>query len=357
MQLRHWRGRFFDQADISGSICYDVQARLLIFGWMVAMRRRDLITFIFTAVAIAPPVALAQQNTMRAVGVLATFSEDEMRPLLAAFRLRMTELGWIEGRNLSIQTRLSAGSRLAAEAENLLNLHPDVLLTMGTDGLNAVLEHTRTVPVVFTLVSDPVSQHLVASLAKPGGNATGFTNFEFSIGTKWLELLKEISPSLSHVTVIANPANPSAKPLARVIEESGRTIAVTISTASVRGPEDIEAAISTSAHESGGGIIVLPDGLVVVHSSMIVELTERNRLPAVYPFRSFSEKGGLLAYGLDVAQIYRQAAEYVDRILRGETPADLPVQAPTKFELIINLRAAKALGLNAQTLSLPPPTR
>jgi len=310
------------------------------------MRRREFITFIVSAVASAPSMARAQQNTVRAVGVLATFSEGEMRPLLATFRLRMIELGWIEGRNLSIETRLGAGARLAAEAESLLSRNPDVMLTMGTDGLTAVLEHSRIVPVVFVLVSDPVSQHLVASLAKPGGNATGFTNFEFSIGTKWLELLKEISPSLSHVTVIANLANPSAKPLAHVIEETGRAIAVTISTASVHGPDDIQAAISTGAHQPGGGIIVLPDGLAVAHSGLIVELAERNHLPAVYPFRTFCQQGGLLTYGLDVSQIYRQAADYVDRILRGEKPADLPVQAPTMFELVINLRTAKALGLS-----------
>jgi putative ABC transport system substrate-binding protein len=311
------------------------------------LRRREFISFIVCAAACAPPMARAQQNTVRAVGVLATFSEGEMRPLLAAFRLRMIELGWIEGRNLSIETRVGvAGVQLAAEAESLLNRNPDVMLTMGTPGLTAVLEHSRTVPVVFVLVSDPVSQHLVASLAKPGGNATGFTNFEFSIGTKWLELLKEVSPRLSHVTVIANPANPSAKPLAHAIEETGRALAVTISTAYVHGPDEIQTAISLGANEAGRGIIVLPDGLAVVHSGLIVELAERNRLPAVYPFRIFGQQGGLLTYGLDVSQIYRQAADYVDRILRGEKPADLPVQAPTKFELVINLKTAKALGLS-----------
>jgi putative tryptophan/tyrosine transport system substrate-binding protein len=311
------------------------------------MRRRDFITFIASAVATAPSTARAQQDTARAVGVLATFSEDEMRPVLAAFRSRMIELGWIEGRNLSIETKFGSGdhSRLAAEAESLLSRNPDVMLAMGTPGLTAVLEHSRTVPVVFTLVGDPVGQHLVASLAKPGGNATGFTNFEFSIGTKWLELLREISPSLSHVTVIANPANPFAKPLADVIEETGRAIAVPVSTASVHSSDDIQAAISTGAHQSGGGIIVLPDGLAVVHAGLIVELAERNRLPAVYPFRTFCQKGGLLTYGLDVPEIYRQAADYVDRILRGEKPADLPVQAPTKFELVVNLKTAKLMGL------------
>ena len=310
------------------------------------MRRRDFIKAI-TAAAAWPLAARAQQDGLRLIGMVSGFSEDEMRPLLAVFRSRLSQLGWTEGRNFAIDARLGAGDypRMTEEAGALVGRNPDVIVAQGTPGLTAVLEQSRTVPVVFTLVADPVSQHLIASLAKPGGNATGFTNFEFSIGTKWLELLKEISPSLRHVTLIANPANPAAKPLVHVVEETGRAIAVTVSTAFVHGSDGIQAAISTGAHQSGGGIIVLPDSLTVVHSGLIIALAERYRLPAIYAFRTFAAKGGLLTYGLDIPEIYRQAADYVDRILRGEKPADLPVQAPTKFELIVNLKTAKALGL------------
>jgi putative tryptophan/tyrosine transport system substrate-binding protein len=308
------------------------------------MRRREFIAAV-TGAATWPLIARAQRERVRLVGVLAGFSEEEMRPLLAAFRSRMSQLGWIEGRNLAIDVRLTAGEhqRATAEAGALVGRNPDVIVAMGTPTLAAI--HQHSVPVVFTLVADPVRTGMIESLARPGGNATGFTNFEFSIGGKWLELLKEISPRLTHVTVIANPANPIANPLARVIEETGRAISITVVTASAHGADDIQAIISTEGQQPSGGLIVLPDGLAVVHSGLIVELAERNRLPAVYPFRTFAAKGGLLTYGLDIPEIYRQAADYVDRILRGERPADLPVQAPTKFELVINLKTAKALNL------------
>jgi putative ABC transport system substrate-binding protein len=314
----------------------------------IDIRRREFIVTLGGAAAAWSLAARAQQGMLRLVGVLAGFSEDEMRPLLAAFRSRMSQLGWTEGRNLAIDVRLTAGDhqRVTAEAGALVGRNPDVILAMGTPGLIAVRQHSHSVPVVFTLVGDPVRTGMIESLARPGGNATGFTNFEFSIGGKWLGLLKEASPRLTHVTVIANPGNPTASPLARVIEDAGRAISITVATASVHGANDIQAAISADGQQEGGGLIVLPDSLAVVHSGLIIDLAERNRLPALYPFRNFAAKGGLLTYGLDIPEIYRQAADYVDRILKGEKPADLPVQAPTKFELVINLKTAKALGLD-----------
>src|SRR5215831_4081531 len=317
---------------------------------MLDLRRRQFIITLLGGAAAAWPLATrAQQDTLRLVGVLAGFSEDEMRPLLAAFRSRMSQLGWIEGRNLAIDLRLGAGDhrRTTAEARALVGRKPDVILAMGTPGLTAVRQHSDSVPVVFTLVADPVSTGMIESLARPGGNVTGF---EFSIGGKWLELLKEVSPGLTRVTVIANPANPTAYPLARVIEDVGRTISITVATASVHGANDIQAAISADRQRSGGGLIVLPDSLAIVHSRLIIDLAERTHLPAIYPFKTFAAKGGLLTYGLDIPDIYRQAADYVHRILKGEKPADLPVQAPIKFELVINLKTAKALGLEV------PPT-
>jgi putative tryptophan/tyrosine transport system substrate-binding protein len=312
------------------------------------MRRRTFIMLMGGAAAAAWPLeAHAQQERVRLVGLVSGFSEDEMRPLLAAFRARLSQLGWTEGHNLAIDARLGAGDyALMTEAAGaLISRNPDVIVAMGTPGLIAVRQHTRTVPVVFTVVADPVRTGMIESLARPGGHATGFTNFEFSIGGKWLELLKDLSPRLTQITTIANPNNPTADPLARYIEKTGRAIAIGITTASVRGPKDIEAAIIGEGQQSGRGLIVLPDSLAIVHSDLIIGLAERYKRPAIYPFRIFAAKGGLLSYGLDLPEIYRQAAAYVDRILQGIRPSDLPVQAPNKFELVINLKTAKALGL------------
>jgi putative ABC transport system substrate-binding protein len=319
---------------------------------LFGLKRRDFITLLGGAAAAWPLVARAQHERVRLVGIVSGFSENEMRSLLAVFRARLTQLGWAEGHNLDIDARLGAGdyTRMTEAAGGLIGRNPDVIVAQGTPGLTAVRQHTRTVPVVFTLVADPVRTGMIESIARPGGHVTGFTNFEFSTGGKWLELLTDVSPRLSHVTIIANPNNPMAEPLAHYIEETGRALAIGITTASVRGPKDIEAAIVGGGQQSGGGMIVLPDSLAVVHSDLIVGLAQRYKRPAIYPFRTFAAKGGLLCYGLDIPEIYRQAAGYVDRILRGTRPSDLPVQAPNKFELIINLKTAKALGLDV------PPT-
>jgi putative tryptophan/tyrosine transport system substrate-binding protein len=320
---------------------------------MLDLKRREFINLLGGVAAAWPFAARAQeQNRQRLVGVVAGFSEAEMRPLLTAFRSKLNQLGWTEGHNLAIDARLGAGDyqRMTAEAGTLISRNPDVVVTMGTPGLTAVRQHTHSVPVVFTLVADPVRTGLIESLARPGGHATGFTNFEFSIGGKWLELLRDVSPHLNRVTIIANPANATANPIAGLIEDAGRLVSIEVTTASIRSASDIETAISSAAQQPSGGLIVLPDSLAVIHSELIISLVEHHRLPTVYPFRVFAAKGGLLAYGLDIPEMYRQAANYVDRILRGTKPSELPVQAPNKFELIVNLKSAKALGIEV------PPT-
>jgi putative tryptophan/tyrosine transport system substrate-binding protein len=317
---------------------------------MFDLRRREFITLLGgAAVTVTSPLAArAQQDRPRLVGVVAGYSEAEMRAPLTAFRSKLNRLGWTEGRNLAIDARLGAGDyrRMTAEAGTLVSRNPDIIVAQGTPGLTAVRQHTTSVPVVFTLVADPARAGLIESLARPDGHATGFTNFEFSIGGKWLELLREINPRLTRVTVIANPANATANPLAGIIENGGRLVSIEVTTATVHSASAIEAALSSAARQSGSGLILLPDSLAVVHSELIVSLAEHHHLPAVYPFRLFAAKGGLLAYGLDIPEVYRQAANYVDRILRGTKPSDLPVQAPTKFELVINVKTAKTLGLD-----------
>jgi putative ABC transport system substrate-binding protein len=318
------------------------------------LKRREFVTLLGSAAAGWPLAARAQRDRPRLVGVVAGFSETEMHPQLTALRSKLGQLGWTEGRNLEIDARLGAGNyqRMTVEAGSLVSRNPDVIVTMGTPGLNAVRHHTKTVPVVFTMVADPARLGLVESLARPGGHATGFTNFELSTGAKWLELIREVSPKLARVTVINNPANPAASQMSPPIEAAGPAMSIEVSTAFVRSANDIESAIRGAAQQPDSGIIVIPDSLAVVHSDLILRLVEQHRLPATYPFRLFAVKGGLVTYGLDIPEMYRQAAEYVDRVLRGTKPSDLPVQAPNKFELIINLKTAKAIGLEVPPILL-----
>jgi putative ABC transport system substrate-binding protein len=317
------------------------------------MRRRDFMTLIGGGAALWPIAARTEQvGRRRLVGLVAGFSEADMRLPLIAFRSKLSELGWVEGRTLVIDTLAGAGDyeRMTADAEVLVRRNPDVIVTIGTPALAAVRQHTRNTPVVFAVVADPVRAGIVESLARPGGQTTGFTNFEFSIGGKWLELLREVSPRLTQVMVLDNPTNTATNALARFIEDAGRSTSIEILTTSVRNLPDVQAAISNGARQPNCGLIVLPDGMTLVHSESIVGLANRHGLPSVYPYRVFAEKGGLLTYGLDIAEMYRRSAGYVDRILKGEKPTDLAVQAPNKFELIINLKTAKALGLEV------PPT-
>ena len=312
------------------------------------MRRREFITLVAATAMMPPPTVRAQETKrVRLVGVVTGFSAAEMRRPLRAFREKLRTLGWSEASNVRIEARTTDGDYglLGDHARALIDQSVDVIVAMGTPGLTAVRQHTRTVPVVFVLVIDPVAQGLVESLARPGGHATGFTNFEFPIGGKWLELLRELDPRVRHVWLLANPGNPIAVPFSQFIEAAGRAAAFDVKTALARNASEIEAAIGSAAQQVGGAIIVLPDSLAVVQRELIIGLASRHRLPALYPFRQFSEYGGLVSYGVDIPELFRQVAVYVDRILKGEKPADLPVQAPTKFELIVNLKTAKAIGL------------
>jgi putative ABC transport system substrate-binding protein len=299
--------------------------------------------------AVWPAVALAQQNNKkRLVGLISAFNDKEMMPLVAAFRARMQELGWIEGQNVVFDVSATSGdySKLDVEAVRLVSASADVIVAQGTPGLVAARKSTRTIPVVFTQVADPVGQRLIDSLAHPGGNATGLTNFEFGFGAKWVELLAEFDPAISHVTLITNPANENTAQFVKVITAAGATKNLAVRVSSVRDVADIQDAIENSSKKPGGGLIIFPDGLLINHRALIVELAARYRLPAVYPFRVFPEVGGLLSYGPNFKVIFRKTAEYVDKILRGAKAADLPVEAPTELEFVINLKTAQALGLS-----------
>ena len=310
------------------------------------MRRREFFMLLGGAAAW-PAFAIAQQDKKRLVGLIAAFNEKEMMPLVAAFRARMQELGWIEGQNIVFDVRATSGdyAKLDAEADSLVSASADVIVAQGTSGLVAARKSTRTIPVVFTQVADPVGQRLIDSLARPGGNATGLTNFEFAFGAKWIELLVELDPTISHVTLITNPANENTAQFVKVITAAGDNKKVVIRVASVRDAADIQEAIENCSKKPAGGLIIFPDGSLINHRELIVELAARYRLPAVYPFRIFPEVGGLLSYGPNFKAIFRQTAEYVDKILRGARPADLPVQAPTELEFVINLKTVQALGL------------
>ena len=317
------------------------------------MKRREFIAGLAGAAAARSVAARAEPaGTRRLVGVVAGFAEADMRLPMTAFRSKLTELGWVEGRNLSIDAIPGAGDyeRMTAAAGLLVSRNPDVIVTIGTPALAAVRQHTRSIPVVFAVVSDPVRAGIVESLARPGGQTTGFTNFEFSIGGKWLELLREVGPRLTHVMVLTNPTNTATNAMALFIEDAARSNSVEIITMSVRNVADVQAAIANCAHQPNCGLIVLPDGMTLAHNDLIVGLANGHGLPAVYAYRVCAEKGGLLTYGLDISEMHRKVAEYVNRILRGTKPSDLAVQAPNKFELIINLKTAKTLGLEV------PPT-
>ena len=308
------------------------------------MRRRDFIKLVGSA-AVWPAAAIAQQNNKkRLVGFITGFNDKELMPLFATFRARLQELGWIEGQNIVFDVRATSGdyAKLDTEAGSLAAASADVIVATGTAGLAAARRYTKTIPVVFTQVSDPVGQRLIDSLARPGGNITGLANFEFASGGKWVELLPELDSKISHVTLITNPANENT---AQFVTAAGDTKKVAVRVASVRDAADIQDAIENCSKKSGGGLIIFPDGFLINHRELIVELAARYRLPAVYPFRIFPEVGGLLSYGPDFSAIFRRTAEYVDKILKGTRPADLPVETPTKFELVINLKTAQALDL------------
>jgi putative tryptophan/tyrosine transport system substrate-binding protein len=311
------------------------------------MRRRDFIKVIAGSAAAWPLAARAQQaERMGRLGVLMPFAKDnpEAQARIAAFLQEMQKLGWTEGRNLQIEYRWDTGD-LRKAATELVTLSPDVIVAYTTPAVAALQPATRTVPIVFTQVADPVSAGFVASLAKPGGNITGFTPFEYSIGAKWLELLKEIAPHVTRVGVIRDPTSTSSIGQFAAIQSATRSFGVEVNPIGGRDARDIEHTVTEFARGSNCGLISAAAPLLF-NSGLIISLAARHRLPAVYPYRSFVADGGLISYGPDAIDLSRQAAGYVDRILKGEKPADLPVQGATKFELVINLKTAKALGLN-----------
>jgi len=318
------------------------------------MRRREFITLLSAATVIRPIAAWAQQREQIArIGVLMSVAanDPESQPRITAFRESLQKLGWTEGRNVRIDVRWAGGDAALDRkfATELVTLTPDVILATASPAVAAVQAATRTVPIVFAHAVDPVGGGFVDSLARPGGNATGFVLFEYGMGAKWLELLKEIAPNVTRVAVLRDSAIAAGTGQFGAIQSVAPSSGVELTPVNVRDPGEIERAISAFASSPNGGLIVTAAPLIVVHRDLIVTLAARHKLPAVYYSRYFTAGGGLISYGTDIYDLYRRAAGYVDRVLKGEKPSDLPVQAPTKFELVINLKTAKALGL-----AMPP---
>jgi putative tryptophan/tyrosine transport system substrate-binding protein len=315
------------------------------------MRRREFITLFGGAAAAWPVAARSQQGErVRRIGVLMNLAADdpEAQTRLAAFHQGLQEAGWAVGRNLRIEIRWGAGDadRFRRYAPELVALAPDVILaTSGTTTVPYLLQATRSVPIVFTQTPDPVGAGFVASLAHPGGNITGFTQFDYSIGGKFLELLKEIAPRVRHAVVLRDAGDPAGIGQWAAIQTAAPSFGVELRPVDVRDASEIERGLTAFARGSNGGLIVTASAPAAVHRDLIVALAARHLLPAIYPFRYFVVGGCLISYGPDTVDPFRRAAGYVDRILKGEKPADLPVQAPTKYDLVINLRTAKALGL------------
>jgi putative ABC transport system substrate-binding protein len=318
------------------------------------MRRRDFITLLGGAAVAWPLAARAQQRErVRRIGILLSTREDDpqRQAQLAALVQRLTELGWTDGHNARLDVRWTAGSVDAARkyAAELVALASDVIVTDTSFNVAAVQQATRTVPIVFGGVIDPVGAGLVNSLARPGGNTTGFTAFEYAIGAKWLELLKEVAPRITRAAVLRDATNAAGIGQFAAIQATA-PFGIELSAVGLHDADGIEPAVAAFARDANGGLVVTAAPFGANHPDAIPKLAARHKLPAVYPFRFFVNVGGLMSYGSDLASQFRSAAEYVDRILKGTKPADLPVQAPTKYELVINLKTAKTLGLDV------PPT-
>jgi putative tryptophan/tyrosine transport system substrate-binding protein len=321
------------------------------------MQRREFIALIGSAALTWPSTASAQQaERLRRVGVLMAHPETdpEFQDYLAAFRAELQKLGWTEGRNIRIDARWGAlddAEVRKRSANELIAMQPDVILTQNTPPTATMLRQTRTVPVIFVIVADPVGSGFVESLARPGGNATGFIVMEPTIASKWLELLKEIAPRVKRVAFLFNPATtPFADIYLNPFKAAAPSFAVEAIAAPVHDASDLEGVFAAQAREPNSGLLVMPDGFLNVHRAEIVSLAARYGLPTVYPWRIFPELGGLLSYGNEQRDSFRLAATYVDRILKSEKPSELPVQAPVKFELVINMKTAKALGLDVPML-------
>jgi putative ABC transport system substrate-binding protein len=317
------------------------------------MRRREFITLLGGAVVAWPLTARAQQpDRMRRIGVLMAFAESdrEGQAFVTAFREGLQKSGWAEGRNIRIDTRwMTPGDAESIQrfAKDLVALQPDLILSHSTPTTATLLQQTRNIPIIFAFVSDPVGSGFVASFAQPGGNATGFITMEPTMAGKWLELLKEIAPRVARVAFLFNPASaPYAEYYLKPFKAAAASFAVEAIAAPVHDTSELETVIAAQAHEPNGGLIVMPNAFADAHRTEITSRAAHYRLPAVYPFRYYAELGGLLSYGSNQRDNFRRAASYADRILRGAKPSELPVQAPVKFELVINLKTAKALGLD-----------
>ncbi len=311
------------------------------------MRRREFITLLGSVAAVWPLSARAQQpGTMRRIAILDSAGR-EAEPHIAAFRHRLNGLGWHDGRNVQIETRHGESDINQARnfAAQLAAMKPDIFFATNTQMVQLIQAETRGIPIVFVNVPDPVGSGLVASFARPGGNVTGFTNFDPAMGGKWLEVLKDVAPNLKRVAVILQAGNPTAAGFLQMIEAAAPTFAVQVKPASLSDGPSIDAAVEAFAQEPEGGLVVTASALAAVFRDRIIALAARTRLPAIYPYSEFPAAGALMSYGIDRKAYYEEAAAYVDRILKGEKPGDLPVQAPTRYELVVNLKTAKALGL------------
>ena len=310
----------------------------------------------FVGGAVAWPLAGKAQpgERMRRVGIILPATADDLdyQAFVAAFLQALGQLGWIVGRNMRIDTRWATAdvAAIRRHAAELAALAPDVILAHGGATVGPLLQATRTVPIVFPIVADPVGAGFVDSLARPGGNATGFMNLEYGLGGKWLALLKEIAPSLTRAAIIRDTANPAGIAVFGILQAMAPSLGIEVIPINLRDADELERSVAAFARVPNGGLVVTPSAPTVLHRNLIVTLAARHKLPAVYFERTFAAAGGLVSYGADFLDQYRQAATYVDRILKGEKPADMPVQAPTKYQLVINLKTAKAMGLTV------PPT-
>jgi putative ABC transport system substrate-binding protein len=316
------------------------------------MRRRDFISLLGGAAAWPVAARTQQGDRVRRIGVLMGPAENDpvAKTNFSAFTQALAGLGWTDGRNVRIDLRLGAGgadiNRMRALAQELVSLQPDIILTGGDRVTAAIQRETRTIPIVFVGVTDPVAQGIVARFDRPGGNITGFVDLEATLGGKWLELLSEIAPGLKRTAIMFDPdTTPDAPVLIPSLETAARSLKVTPIIAPVHSDGEVEAAVTAVGREPGGGLVVMPSGFALTHRALIISAAARNNVPAVWSNSSQVRDGGLLSYGPARVDLFRRAATYVDRILRGEKPAELPVQLPTKFEMAVNLKTAKAIGL------------
>jgi putative ABC transport system substrate-binding protein len=320
----------------------------------VDMHRREFITLLGGAATTLPLNASAQQtDQIRRIGYLTSNSESdpESQRWVAAFRKGLEALGWTDGRNIQIDYRFGGGDATLVPklAKELVDLGPEVIVTATTPTATAVRQRTLSIPIVFVQVPDPVAAGFVTNLARPDGNITGFASFEFSIGGRWLQVIRDCAPGVNRVAIVFDPANPSWAAYLRTIEAVAPSFSMRLTPAGVRNVAEIETSITDFAREPNGALVVIPAPITTLLRESIIANAARHRLPTVYPYRFFVADGGLMSYGVDVGNHYKQAASYVDRLLKGAKPADLPVQLPTKFELAINLKTAKTLGL-----TMPP---